>query len=140
MIRRALLMTVFLLPLAARGNAASVTLAQALSAALDNDPAVRATEHLRAAAPMTRTMGESLHYMGRVQSRMEVKVIAQAQGAVRDLPFEEGQSVATGDTVARLAVPDLQAFTDRLQADREYWCERYRADDSSRSPCASARS
>jgi len=84
---------------------------------------------VRVASPMLRTMGASLQYMGRVQSRREVKVIAQAQGTVRDLPFDEGQSVVVGDTVARLAVPDLQALADRLRADRDYWCERYRADE-----------
>lgn len=84
---------------------------------------------VRVASPRLRTMGASIQYMGRVQSRREVRVIGQTQGTVSDLPFDEGQSVAIGDTVARLAVPDLQALADRLRADRDYWCERYRADE-----------
>lgn len=48
--RSVLLMAVCLLPLAARGEAPSMSLSEALGAALDNDPAVKASEYRRAAA------------------------------------------------------------------------------------------
>jgi len=83
---------------------------------------------VRTAKPVVMDLGSRLSYMGTVHSQKEVKVIAQTQGKVISLPFEEGSKVNPGDVVARIDAPELRAVVKRLQAEKDYWCRRYEAD------------
>ncbi|NIV94907.1 efflux RND transporter periplasmic adaptor subunit [candidate division KSB1 bacterium] len=83
---------------------------------------------VRVVKPVVAEMQNRLSYMGTVHADREVKVIAQVQGTVSSLPKPEGTSVNKGDLVAEIAVPDLQATVERLQADLDYWQQRYQAD------------
>lgn len=108
---------------------------------------------VRAVTPVVRDMGRRLSYMGTVRAQQEVKVIAQVQGTVVDLPVEEGRRIHRGDVVARMDAPELAATVDRLRVEQDYWCRRYEADrrlvaaealsqeqmESSRRACLSAR-
>lgn len=83
---------------------------------------------IRVTKPVLRDMENQLAYLGTVHSKQEVRVIAQVQGTVISLPYQEGDRVNKGELVARIDAPDLQAAVDRLRAEQEYWCRRYEAD------------
>ncbi len=83
---------------------------------------------VRVTKPAVMDLSHRLSYMGRIQSRKDVKIIAQVPGTVIDLPVKEGGNVSVGNVVARIDAPELQAAVERLQADKEYWCRRYEAD------------
>ena len=83
---------------------------------------------VRMVKPVVMDMGSRVSYMGTIQSRKEVTVIAQVQGTIATLPVEEGGDVGVGDIVATLAVPELRAVVERLESERDYWCRRYAAD------------
>jgi RND family efflux transporter MFP subunit len=55
-------------------------------------------------------------------------VIAQVQGTVQSLPVAEGARIRKGDVLVRLYAPELEASAQRLQADRNYWKQRYDSD------------
>ena len=93
----------------------------------DEEPAVQPVA-VRMVKPVVMDMGSRVSYMGTIQSRKEVTVIAQVQGTIATLPVEEGGDVGVGDIVATLAVPELRAVVERLESERDYWCRRYAAD------------
>ena len=83
---------------------------------------------VRVVKPVEKTLNKKIPYLGTVHSKHEVKVIAQIQGTLSALPFEEGVSIKKGDVVARIDAPDLLASVERLTVDRDYWKHRYEAD------------
>ncbi len=83
---------------------------------------------VRVIKPIETSLEESLSYLGTVHARREIKVIAQVQGTLTNLPFREGQKISRGDFLAEIEAPDLQAVVDRLRAERDYWLQRYQTD------------
>ena len=83
---------------------------------------------VRVVKPVEKTLNKKIPYLGTVHSKHEIKVIAQIQGTLSALPFEEGVSIKKGDVVARIDAPDLLASVERLTVDRDYWKHRYEAD------------
>lgn len=80
-------------------------------------------------------MQQDIDYVGTVFPRRSVQVIAQLPGTISDLPIAEGQRVAAGQVIARIAAPDTAARLERIRAERErarserdHACERYRTD------------
>ncbi|MBD3225659.1 MAG: efflux RND transporter periplasmic adaptor subunit [Caldithrix sp.] len=73
-------------------------------------------------------MRKELQYLGTVHAEREIKVLAQVQGTLQKLPFEEGQRIQTGDLIAEIFAPDIRATVNRLQADKQYWHNRYKSD------------
>ncbi|MBZ0269739.1 efflux RND transporter periplasmic adaptor subunit [bacterium] len=73
-------------------------------------------------------LSERLSYVGTVHGRREIRIIAQVQGTVVELPEPEGAAVAPGDLVAKLHTPELAAAVERLRAEKDYWCRRHEAD------------
>lgn len=83
---------------------------------------------VRVTRPVTADLQERLSYLGTYNSSREIRVIAQVQGTVRELPFAEGSRIANGDVLIRLDAPDLRAAVERLRVERDYW-ERHSAAD-----------
>ncbi len=75
-----------------------------------------------------KDMRRDLQYLGTVHSKQEIKVLARVQGTLQKLPFEEGQRIREGDLLAQIYAPDIKATVDRLQADKQYWQNRYESD------------
>ena len=84
---------------------------------------------VRVIKPVEKTLNKKIPYLGTVHSKHEVKVIAQIQGTLSTLPFEEGLSIKKGDVVARIDAPELRASVERLTVDRDYWKRRYETDN-----------
>ncbi len=93
----------------------------------DGKPAIRPVA-VRVANPAIADMENYLSYMGTVQSRREVRVIAQVQGTVVGLPFAEGERIRKDDVIVRIDAPELHAVVERLRAETDYWCRRYESD------------
>jgi membrane fusion protein, multidrug efflux system len=62
-------------------------------------------------------MKQTLHYVGTVHSRDEIKILARMAGRVVELPAREGEAVATGAVLARVAAPETEARASRLRAE-----------------------
>lgn len=80
-------------------------------------------------------MRAELRYVGTVQPRREVKVLARLAGTVRELPIPEGGWAKEGEVLARMTAADADARTARLDAEesraaseRDYHCERLKTD------------
>ncbi len=83
---------------------------------------------IRVMKPVIQTMENRMTYIGTVHSQQEVQVIAQVQGTVQHLPFEEGARISRGAVIAELSAPEIQAKVERLTAERDYWCNRWEED------------
>ncbi len=83
---------------------------------------------VRVVTPVEKMLKKKIPYLGTVHSKHEVKVTAQIQGTLSDLPFEEGKTIKKGDVVAEIDAPDLLASVERLSVDRNYWKRRHDAD------------
>lgn len=83
---------------------------------------------VRVVEPRRLDLAQRLSYLGTFHARKEMKVIAQVQGTVQTLPVDEGEKMRKGDIIARLYAPELEASAQRLQADRNYWKQRYESD------------
>jgi len=73
-------------------------------------------------------MEERVSYIGTVQSKSEVRLIAQTQGTVRTLPVSEGGSFSTGDLLVQISAPEIEASVQRLTAERDYWKRHHETD------------
>lgn len=118
-----------------------------------NEPPAPRPVAIRVAKPVISNMENQLTYMGTIHSQQEVRVIAQVQGTVTTLPFEEGERIRKGNVVARIDAPELRATVERLRAEADYWRRRYESDqrlvaaealpgeqmESSKRACLSAR-
>jgi RND family efflux transporter MFP subunit len=72
---------------------------------------------VRTVLPRAGTLEEGLDYVGTVQARREVRVMAQVPGTVARLHVAEGDAVGQGVPLLELAAPDLEARVRRLEAD-----------------------
>lgn len=83
---------------------------------------------VRVHSPQLRDMSEHLTYIGSVHATNEIPVIAQVQGTVSSLPFDEGMSIKKGDLLIKLSVPDLEANVNKLKAEYNYWDQHLKED------------
>ncbi len=83
---------------------------------------------VRTIQPQRISLSQQLEYLGTVRSSDEVKIIARVAGTVTKLPFAEGDAVRKGDVVALLDAPEIRAAVQKVQAEKDYWCRRYEAD------------
>ena len=84
---------------------------------------------VRVTSPVKINMAERIPYIGTVHAGKEIQVVAQVQGSIRTLPFDEGDEFRKGEVLLVLSVPELEANTERLRAERKYWCARNEADE-----------
>jgi RND family efflux transporter MFP subunit len=97
----------------------------------DRKPASMA---VRVAAVTQESLARRIGYVGTVHSKREVKVLAQAAGAVLSLAGE-GETVGEGQTIARIASPEtdarasrMHAEADRARTERDFLCGSYETD------------
>ncbi len=83
---------------------------------------------VRTILPQKMTLSRQLEYLGTVRSQDEVKIIARVAGTVTEMPFAEGDVVQAGEIIAMLDAPEIRAAVRKVQAEKDYWCRRYEAD------------
>jgi RND family efflux transporter MFP subunit len=83
---------------------------------------------VRVVTPQIGNIADRLPYVGTIRGRREVRVNAQIQGTVADLPRAEGERARAGAVVATLDAPEIAATVERLRADRDYWCAHHDTD------------
>lgn len=89
---------------------------------------------VRVAAVTQENLAQRIGYVGTVHSKREVKVLAQTAGAVLSLAGE-GETVREGQTLARIAAPEIAARVsrmgaevDRARTERDFLCGSYETD------------
>lgn len=83
---------------------------------------------VRVTYPVIRDISEHVTYAGVVHAADEFNIVARIQGTVASLHFAEGQSIGTNDTLISLFAPELEAVVTRLEADFNYWDQRFAED------------
>ncbi len=83
---------------------------------------------VRVIAPDIANLAQTISYVGTVRGSQEVRVNARIPGTVEVLPRAVGAPVTSGQLVAAISAPELAASIDRVQAEREYWCQRHEED------------
>lgn len=89
---------------------------------------------VRVAPVAKQDLSQRIGYVGTVHSRREVKVLAQTAGAALSLT-REGESIREGQTLSRIAAPEIGPRTSRMNAEvirakteRDFLCETHETD------------
>jgi RND family efflux transporter MFP subunit len=98
---------------------ASISLLLFLSSCTSSSPASESTRPLAVRTIQVRTgpIRETLHYVGTIHSRNEIKVLARVVGKVANLPIKEGETARRGAAIAHIAAPEMDARVTRLHAE-----------------------
>ncbi len=83
---------------------------------------------VRVTHPEIRDISEHVTYAGVVHAADEFTIVARIQGTVSSMNFIEGQSISAHDTLISLFAPELEAVVARLEADFNYWDQRFAED------------
>lgn len=83
---------------------------------------------VRVTHPEIKDISEHITYVGVVHAAEEFTIIARVQGTVTSINVPEGQSINAGDTLLSLSAPELDAVVTRLEADFNYWDQRFAED------------
>lgn len=84
---------------------------------------------VRVTHPKRMDLAHRLPYLATLHAKTEVQIIAQIQGSVIDLPHDDGDRVRKGEMLFRLDAPEIESTVQRLQTERDYWCDRSRTDE-----------
>ena len=130
-INKKIIIPVILLGIAAGLLSAGLLFVRISGSKEDNKPGEKAAVSpvaVRVQMPVKRTLEHRLSYAGTVYVGREVRIISQVQGAVTELPFNEGESFPEGAVLARLDSPEIEASVERLESEHDYWQSRYETD------------
>lgn len=83
---------------------------------------------VRVTHPEIRDISEHVTYAGVIHAADEFTVVARIQGTVASINIAEGQSISPNDTLISLSAPELEAVVTRLEADFNYWDQRFAED------------
>jgi len=83
---------------------------------------------VRVTHPEIRDISEHVTYAGFIHAADEFTVVARIQGTVASINFAEGQPINANDTLISLSAPGLEAVVTRLEADFNYWDQRFAED------------
>lgn len=83
---------------------------------------------VRVTHPIIRDISEHVTYAGVVHAAEEFNLVARIQGTVASMHFAEGQSISDNDTLISLFAPELEEVVTRLEADFNYWDQKYAED------------